>query len=66
MRWSVIASTGRAVVVAAVALIGSGRFGPGVGVIAVAMIVALIVYAIGNLMPWRSARDWGGASGRAG
>ncbi|MEO6743688.1 MAG: MATE family efflux transporter [Caldimonas sp.] len=66
MRWSVIASTGRGIVVAAVALIGTHLFGPGVGVVAVAMIVALVVYAIGNTMPWLRAKDWGGSTGGAG
>ncbi len=64
MRWSVIASTGRGVVVAAVALVGTRLFGPSVGVVALAMIVALVVYAIGNTMPWWSAKEWQ-ATGRA-
>ena len=64
MRWSVIASTGRGVVVAAVALVGTRLFGPSVGVVAVAMIAALVVYAIGNTMPWWSAKEWQ-ATGRA-
>jgi hypothetical protein len=64
MRWSVIASTGRGGVVAAVALVGTRLFGPSVGVVAVAMIAALVVYAIGNTMPWWSAKEWQ-ATGRA-
>jgi hypothetical protein len=36
----------------------------GVGVVALAMIVALVVYAIGNTMPWWSAKEWQ-ATGRA-
>ncbi|MEO7337664.1 MAG: MATE family efflux transporter, partial [Caldimonas sp.] len=58
MRWTVVGSTARAVVVAVLAGVGSHLFGPSVGVVAVAMIVGLVVYAICNAMPWAWARDW--------
>ena len=58
MRWSVIASVGRVVVIAAVAALGLQLGGSGVTVVAIAMIAALVVYAVCNTMPWLSATDW--------
>jgi putative MATE family efflux protein len=63
MGWSVVASVGRAVVIAAVCALGASLAGPSVGVVAVAMIVALIAYAVCNAMPWASAREWGETGG---
>ena len=58
MRWSVIASVGRGIVIAAVATLGMRLGGSGVMVVAIAMIAALVVYAICNTMPWLSASEW--------
>ncbi|HEX7441946.1 MAG TPA: MATE family efflux transporter, partial [Caldimonas sp.] len=56
MGWSVVASIGRAVVIAALSALGTYLVGPGVSVVALAMIAALIVYAVCNAMPWIPSR----------
>ncbi|MEP7059069.1 MAG: MATE family efflux transporter [Caldimonas sp.] len=63
MRWSVVASVGRAAAIAAIAALGARMFGPGIGIVAIAMVAALIVYAACNAMPWIPARAWGGEGG---
>lgn len=65
MGWSVVASVARTVVIAALAAVGTRFVGPGVGVVAVAMIAALVVYALCNAMPWVSPHAWGGTAAPA-
>jgi Na+-driven multidrug efflux pump len=58
MRWSMVASVGRAVTVAAVAALAGRIFGPGAEGVAVAVIAALAVYAITHAMPWLPRQAW--------
>ena len=60
MRWAVIGGIGRAATIGGIAALAQGLAGPGIRNVAIAMVVALVVYAVCNAIPW--LRD---AHGRA-
>jgi putative MATE family efflux protein len=53
MRWAVIGGIGRAATIGAIAALAQALAGPGIRNVAIAMVVALVVYAVCNAVPWR-------------